>query len=630
MEHVFDQEMFDLSIATQHDLFALTMAQQDAPPSLSDRHLRAKALQFLPPPLSPSPSSPSPSSPASPADARKPHPQRWYCSSKSKLTVLAGVCNTTVIIYFSSRLSSPFTFPPGPASATTATTTNSPRKNGQDQTVRKYLFSFASRQLAESFCYDTILPQDNIFRLFVSPTFRSAAISMSHSVLDKQQLSQLMRRVVTKQTKQITHSAVVLQRCWRRYKRLDFVVGAVGAKLPVAPPTTSTPTKRKRGRRITPGSQALRKRRSLAAIKIQSVFRRHLATKLAQLRRKQLRRLEHAIVPLQRAVRLRLQTKRAQQVLSRFFARGLAPYRERQAQHAFYRDLSRQILDYYEANLDLFESKLRPKYDQVLTTIRGILWNVSPITTTCEAFGSTTTRGLALPTSDLDVVIHNCGLTPAEFYEVLKRHTEFATHVQLVRAGGMFVIKLQTVQLISVDVSFGNAKQHMGNSHSQFVQTLLGQYPNQLAPLVLVLKQFLRKHQLNSPFTGGLSSIATVLMVWIYLRAQPPCVAQRPVGELLLGLLDLYGQPGFFARYGLCASRGVYELGATTPAATAQGADGVVVVPAAAHIQDPLREGNNLSFGMYRASQVSSCLAYAASLLRAKRGDSGVLARELL
>lgn len=539
---------------------------------------------------------------------------------------------TSVVVYFASRL---------PSTAPVVLVTSSSKRNNNatptttstTQSVSRYSFTFASREQAERFCYDTILKQENLFRFFVSSAFHSAPISVSCSVMDKQKLQILLRKVIPKQQKRIVSAVRTLQYYWRQHKNLDSSAQSAAAAVTAVIPQTKRRRARKNHHTILP------QRKRVAATKIQHFVRKCLGRKrAAQLATRELAQerrnawLVENITPkqvsvLQQSIRLFLTRQHAKRVLQRFFARCLSSFRARK-QHQHFTDLlSQQIHTYFNANLDHFETKLRPQYSQVLDSIRRILWNVSPYTTTCEAFGSTTTLGLALPSSDLDVVIHHCELSPAEFYEVLKQHTEFATHVQLVRAGGMFVIKLQTVYNIHVDVSFWNSKQHMGNSHSQFVQNLLSQYPGVLAPLVLVLKQFLRKHQLNSAFTGGLSSIAIVLMVWIYIR--PTEQRMRSVGELLLGLLDFYGQPGFFANFGLCAKRGVYDLGVVNKAQQYNAG----VIPAAAHIEDPLRDGNNLSFGMYRASQVSSSFAYMAAVLRQyERGEKqgNALLHELL
>jgi DNA polymerase sigma len=178
----------------------------------------------------------------------------------------------------------------------------------------------------------------------------------------------------------------------------------------------------------------------------------------------------------------------------------------------------------------------------------------------------------------------------------------------------MFVIKFDTVQGVSVDLSFWSKTQHMGSIHSHFIRGLVLQFPGVLAPLVLCLKHVLRRKGLNSAFTGGVSSIALVMMVWVYIRMQPKSTS---LGSLLLGFLDRFGEDGFFSSYGVCARRGIFRLEERD----------ITHVGGNAHVEDPMREGNNLSFGMYRASLVSKTFQKLAHDLR--EGRLEVLWKEL-
>lgn len=60
-------------------------------------------------------------------------------------------------------------------------------------------------------------------------------------------------------------------------------------------------------------------------------------------------------------------------------------------------------------------------------------------------------------------------------------------------------------------------EQHKGLDCIQLVKNYIQIYPL-LRPIVLVLKNFLKIHKLNDPYTGGLSSYGVLLLVVGYIQ----------------------------------------------------------------------------------------------------------------
>ena len=67
------------------------------------------------------------------------------------------------------------------------------------------------------------------------------------------------------------------------------------------------------------------------------------------------------------------------------------------------------------------------------------------------------------------------------------------------------MLKLQSVTGVPVDITIAVGQVHTGLAARDLVRSFCQQAPP-IAPLVLVLKTFLRSLSLNDPFTGGISS----------------------------------------------------------------------------------------------------------------------------
>ena len=185
--------------------------------------------------------------------------------------------------------------------------------------------------------------------------------------------------------------------------------------------------------------------------------------------------------------------------------------------------------------------------------------------------------GLSLADSDIDIVVTNLEGDPSRhtrrLSEALSNESWVLRSFPLDRAA-VPVIKLQTILTpLSADISFGAETEsrggvmvHSGMAMGGIMCGLKTNLPA-MGPLVCVLKQYLKERGLNTPYTGGLSSICLACMVASYLQDvastadshshdssnphsnpnslefnQATCSKETHLGELLTGFLDHYGQ----------------------------------------------------------------------------------------
>jgi len=178
------------------------------------------------------------------------------------------------------------------------------------------------------------------------------------------------------------------------------------------------------------------------------------------------------------------------------------------------------------------EKKMRKMVVDKLTTFLKTIWPEA----SCELYGSYRT-GLYIPTSDIDVVVKS-DCTPDEIYKLAdKLKNAGYTSIKPIPFARIPLVKAQEPSAgINVDVSFGHS---MNERDKNFRKDYVEKYP-QLRPLTLVLKYFLAQHQLNEPFTGGLSSFTLTLMIIRILQMNEN--KETDLGSLLLEFLKYYGK----------------------------------------------------------------------------------------
>ena len=100
------------------------------------------------------------------------------------------------------------------------------------------------------------------------------------------------------------------------------------------------------------------------------------------------------------------------------------------------------------------------------------------------------------------------------------------------------VLKLASKIGVAVDITISASPQHTGLMARDLVLSYLQALP-QLAPLVVVLKSFLRDLNLNDVYTGGLSSYCLVVLLFSFMReCEQYGYSTKDCGHLLIGFFN--------------------------------------------------------------------------------------------
>ena len=100
------------------------------------------------------------------------------------------------------------------------------------------------------------------------------------------------------------------------------------------------------------------------------------------------------------------------------------------------------------------------------------------------------------------------------------------------------VLKLSSKIGVAVDITISASPQHTGLMARDLVLSYLQALP-QLAPLVVVLKSFLRDLNLNDVYTGGLSSYCLVVLLFSFMReCEQYGYSTKDCGHLLIGFFN--------------------------------------------------------------------------------------------
>ena len=179
-----------------------------------------------------------------------------------------------------------------------------------------------------------------------------------------------------------------------------------------------------------------------------------------------------------------------------------------------------------------FAAKIAKEQEPVERNIEAILDSLRSIVSnrwddvSVELFGSRST-GLALTTSDVDVVLLGSSFLPADAASALtslESDLEAQSWVKsqaLVLSARIPVLKVMSVSDVPVDITIACSSRHTGLAARDLIRGFCQSAPP-LAPLVLVVKTFLRSLQLNDPFTGGMSSYCIVVLLYMYWSETDP------------------------------------------------------------------------------------------------------------
>jgi DNA polymerase sigma len=259
---------------------------------------------------------------------------------------------------------------------------------------------------------------------------------------------------------------------------------------------------------------------------------------------------------------------------------------------------------------------LRPARLRLMDKIDDIVGSLFP-GSFIQLYGSYAT-GLALPWSDIDIVVVNSGaynsellITSLKVLGSALSSCKWVRRVVVLDKAAVPVIKLTahgcyfgSEQAIEADISideFSLDKQsEVGNSGmatTLVTQQILYDQP-QVAGLCFFLKQLLHKHKLNSSFKGGVNSYTITLWVAAYSLA-----LNDSSGPLLIGFLDFFGSKFDPATQAVSYNEGGFVRRPPTSC-------GVV------ETRDPINLANNTSRSSFNFESVQTLLRKAHDRLK--------------
>ncbi|KAK9374720.1 uncharacterized protein V1513DRAFT_444960 [Lipomyces chichibuensis] len=181
--------------------------------------------------------------------------------------------------------------------------------------------------------------------------------------------------------------------------------------------------------------------------------------------------------------------------------------------------------------------------DRVQKCVKS-LWSDA---TVC-VFGSYATN-LYLPDSDIDIVIvSDSGQydNRSSLYQLANalKSAKIAINVEVIAKARVPIIKFtDRISMVNVDISF---ERYGGVVAANTILHWVAARPG-LRELVMIIKYFLAKRDLNSVPNGGLGGFAVVCMVLSFFQMHPKIVSgeilpEENLGVLLIQFLELYGK----------------------------------------------------------------------------------------
>ena len=214
--------------------------------------------------------------------------------------------------------------------------------------------------------------------------------------------------------------------------------------------------------------------------------------------------------------------------------------------------LSKDIKDYQQFVKEHIERE-QSLYNRLIQNIQNSV-DESIHDYDVRLYGSHATN-LCLPWSDLDVVLVprnnnniniNNQILLSQLYENLKKK-DWVKDSKYISGASIPIIKLicdKTFNNMPIDISIQDEK-HFGLKCVELVKGFISQYES-LKPLVLVLKNILKRANLNDPYKGGISSYGLILMIVTYLQTQKKIGKdisnnENNLGRLFYDFVNHYG-----------------------------------------------------------------------------------------
>ena len=222
--------------------------------------------------------------------------------------------------------------------------------------------------------------------------------------------------------------------------------------------------------------------------------------------------------------------------------------------------LSSDLVD-FEEFVKIRTEKEKDIYDTLIKNVQDSV-NKSIPDYEVNLYGSHATN-LCLPWSDLDVVLikknkkyenvnyinlerDNSALLSSLFEDI--RNEPWVKESKLISKTAVPIIKLIAIEKfnnMSIDISIQD-EQHFGLKCVELVKSLLKEYQS-LKPLVLAIKNILKRANLNDPYKGGISSYGLILMIVFFLQRQKssgkdisPGENNSNLGKLFFEFLKFY------------------------------------------------------------------------------------------
>lgn len=281
-----------------------------------------------------------------------------------------------------------------------------------------------------------------------------------------------------------------------------------------------------------------------------------------------------------------------------------------------YDKLHKEVLEFGKSRTWKLEAKIA-RINKVLEKLTEIVC-VAFSSASIELFGSYAS-GLAIEESDVDLVVTRLEFTEriqlemaCEYLSKVIETSKLASKIECIPTARIPVIKLEvntkSVNLgegiINIDITFDDSVQgsfgtHLGLSTLYLTVELQKIYPS-LQYLVLVIKTFLYKQELNSAYRGGLSSYSLVLWVAALLNSMP--IVPENLGKLLCEFFRYYGTEFDPSRTGVNIMNGGSFFELENP-----GCEAVVTI-------DPVNLLNNTRMA-YRVPEVLASFKWAYEAL---------------
>ena len=216
-----------------------------------------------------------------------------------------------------------------------------------------------------------------------------------------------------------------------------------------------------------------------------------------------------------------------------------------------------------------------------------------------DLFGSSAVN-LYLPSSDIDLVVHNINFSKKLMYSLAKKLKDLRliTSSQVIPGAKIPLIKCVSRHHsnMRIDITFSH---FTGVRAIPQVLSYLNIYPP-LYPLVFFLKLYLAQRGLNEPFSGGMSSFA-ILLFFVsffqqyknYRQGDPstPDINTIDIATLLFHFFDLYGRKFNFITTGITTTNG----GSYFPKPQTKLDPRQLKKPELPYLVDPLDDSNNVT-----------------------------------